>query len=222
MKTIYSCDLGQMDFRKSWQIQTQLHERCVAGDIGGAVLCVEHPEVLTMGKNSSLDHLLLPKKDLEVLGIEIVDTDRGGEITGHEPGQLVLYGILPLAELGLSPKKYVCLLEGAIIDTLAEFGIESKRDTENPGVWVGSAKVAAIGVRVKKRVSLHGIALNVCNSLKIFEYIVPCGIKNRSMTSITELLNRPVTVSEVAHILKSKLSESLGALDSIELDELKF
>ena len=224
LKTIYSCNLGRIEYRKALDIQTRLHEKCVNGSLGGAILCLEHPSVLTMGKSASSEHLLRSKEDLEALGIEVVNTDRGGEVTAHEPGQLVLYGILPLAKLGLSPKKYVCLLEGIIIDFLAELGVEANRDAEHPGVWVNGAKVAAIGIRIKNRVSFHGIALNIDNSLKTFEYIVPCGIKGRSVTNLKRLLGgAPVSLEEVAAGLLLRLSrviDTFEQMDSSRLNQL--
>jgi lipoate-protein ligase B len=136
--------------------------------------------------------------------------DRGGEVTAHEPGQLVVYPILKLADHGLAPKSYVALLERAVIATLARFGVTATIDAERPGVWVGFNKICAVGVRVKERATLHGIALNVSNDLSTFREIVACGLQGRGVTTLGRVLRRDVTVPEIAEALLAELAPSLG------------
>lgn len=201
---------GLMDYARCWELQQRLHAQVVAGEAPGYVILVEHPPVLTFGKHADKKHLLFAPQFFAAKGVQLVDTDRGGEVTAHEPGQLVVYPILRLADFGLAPKKYVALLEDAVIRTLAGYGITAATDAENPGVWVGRDKVCAVGVRIKDRATLHGIALNVANDLALFQQIVPCGIQGRGVTSLARLLGRPVTVDEVAPRLTDELARGLG------------
>jgi lipoyl(octanoyl) transferase len=155
---------------------------------------LEHPPVYTLGMRARREHLLASEAALRERGAEVVQTDRGGDVTFHGPGQLVAYPILDLRARGLGPAEYVRSLEACVIDTLAAFGIESMRVPGRPGVWVGAetAKIAAIGVRIRDGVSMHGLALNVTTDLAWFDAIVPCGIADASVTSMErELGNAP-------------------------------
>ncbi len=222
-KTLYICDLATLGYQQAWETQLAAHRLCLDGEVGGIILTLEHPPVLTMGKNSSSEHLLANPEQLRDLGVGFVHTDRGGEVTAHEPGQLVFYGILPLRNFGLSPKSYICMLESFMIDTLAEFRIVAERDPKNPGVWVDKAKVGAVGVRIKDRVAMHGFSLNVCNDLTTFEHIIPCGIKDRTVTTVSQLLQRTVSRGEVGLVLNQKIRQvfkNLIEIDSKQLNQL--
>lgn len=194
-----------MDYLECLKLQRDLHSRVVTGDDEGAILCVQHPPVLTMGQNSDRKFLKMAEAFLPSQGISLYQVERGGEVTAHEPGQLVIYPIIRLRDFGLMPKQYVCLLEDAVIATLECFGIQAARDGDYPGVWVGFEKICAVGIRIKDRTSLHGIAINVCNSLQSFNFIVPCGIAGRGVTSITKLIGRVVTVNEVQNLLTEQI-----------------
>lgn len=202
-------DLGLCVYAKAWQRQQQVHAEVLAGKRANTILFVEHPAVVTFGKNAHTEHLLVTPAELESAGIAVVETDRGGEVTGHEPGQMVVYPILRLADYRLSPRKYVCLLEKSVIATLARFGVQGQTDPENPGVWVEQRKVCAIGIRIKQRISMHGIALNVCNDLKIFGSMVPCGISGRSVTSMAILTGDDLTIAGVKDEFLKIFLESL-------------
>ena len=202
-------DLGLCDYATAWQRQQQVHAQVLAGDRPNTILLVEHPTVVTLGKNARPEHLLVTSAILESAGIALVETDRGGEVTGHEPGQLVVYPILRLTDYRLSPRKYVCLLEKSVIATLAKFGVRGQIDPEYPGVWVGQRKVCAIGIRIKQRISMHGIALNVCNDLRVFESMVPCGISGRSVTSMSSLTRDHLTTAGVKEEFLKIFLESL-------------
>lgn len=197
-------DLGVLDYQKSLATQQALHHEIANGLQCPTVLMLQHPAVVTLGKNSSTSHV----KKVDSL-IPIVRTERGGEVTAHELGQLVVYPIFPLPSLGFTVRSYVCFLEQMVIDLLSEFGISAHRDAQYPGVWVGDKKICSLGIRIKNRVSLHGFALNVCNDLKIFDSIVPCGIQDRKMTSMVRVLSTKISVKEVAHMTRKILSRSM-------------
>lgn len=196
-----------MDYRRCWELQQRLHGRVVRDPAEAFVVTVEHPPVLTFGRHADKKFLLFGEKQLRAEGVDLVDTDRGGEVTAHVPGQLVVYPILGIEAFRLTPRKYVCRLEQAAIDVLATYGVEATRDADHPGVWVGRAKICAIGVRIQQRVSLHGLALNVSNAFDLFDRIVPCGIQGRGVTSLSRVLGRDVAVAEVL----PKLLQALGS-----------
>jgi lipoyl(octanoyl) transferase len=170
-----------------WQLAT-------AGEIRNGALeacaLLEHAPVFTFGRRARYDHLLLEPDDLRSRGAAIVESDRGGDVTFHGPGQLVAYPILDLRTRRLGASDYVRMLEEAIIRTLLGFGVSGERSSARPGVWVDGAKVAAIGVRVQGGVSTHGLALNVKTDLSWFDAIVPCGIRDAGVTSLARLLSR--------------------------------
>lgn len=211
---------GLLDYGRCLAEQERLHASVVAGAPDPYVVVVEHPSVLTLGKNADPGFLLFATSALEAEGVAVVRTDRGGEVTAHEPGQLVAYPILRLADFGLTPRRYVTLLEEAVIRTLSRFGVEAATDPEHPGVWLGRQKICAIGVRIKQRATLHGLALNVKNSLEMFQKIVPCGIAGRGVTSLARVLGRDVEVSEAARILTEELARALGVPLSAPVDPL--
>lgn len=203
---------GLMEYESCLALQESLHKEQLAGAPDPFVVLVEHPSVLTLGKHADRKFVLFAAKELRSQGVLLVDTDRGGEVTAHEPGQLVAYPILRLPDFRLTPRTYVALLEDAVIRTLSRFGIIATTDPEHPGVWVGQRKICALGVRIKQRATLHGLALNVTNSLELFQKIVPCGIAGRGVTSMALELQAPVSVDAVAPVLTQELARGL-ALD---------
>lgn len=184
---IKAVDLGLRPYRDVWQLQQKLHEGVIKKPSRAFLLKVEHHPVLTLGKHAVTSNLLLPITTYFANGIDIVEVDRGGEVTAHNPGQLVIYPILSVREFGLTPKRYVQLLERVVVELLEQFGIKASLDSRYPGVWVGEEKVCALGVRIKDRVTMHGLALNVDNDLTLFEKIIPCGIIGRQVTSLANL-----------------------------------
>ena len=185
-------DLGLMPYRQAWALQERAHEQVLAGG-EERVLFVEHPPVITFGRRPGVSrNLLASDEQLAKLGVEVVQSDRGGDITFHGPGQLVAYPIIRLNDHGLSVGAYVHGLERAVIATLADFGIPARADPSAVGVWAVDrgieAKICAFGVRIKRGVSLHGLALNVTTDLRYFDLIVPCGLTGRTVTSMQRLL----------------------------------
>jgi len=152
-----------------------------------ALILLEHPVTYTLGARGKTEHLLLSEQALRSRGAEVIRSDRGGDVTFHGPGQVVAYPILDLRAYGQGPVWYVRSLETILIDVLARFGIDAARSAGRPGVWVGDAKIAAIGVRVSRGVTTHGFALNVNTDLAYFQHIVPCGLADASVTSMRQL-----------------------------------
>lgn len=192
-------DLGRVGYAEAFELQRRLAEQRKRGEIPDQFLIVEHPHVITMGRNGRRDHLLASPEILERAGIEFHQTDRGGDVTYHGPGQIVGYPILDLREWKRDVVAYVRAIEQVIIDTLAAWGIQGGRDPQATGVWVNGAKICAIGVHISRWVTTHGFALNLDTDLRYFQYIVPCGLA-RPVTSLRQLgcpAPREAVVAEV-------------------------
>lgn len=185
-------DLGLIAYRPAWQRQEAAQADVLAGG-QERVFFVEHPPVITHGRRPGVEkNILADRARLAAAGVDVVASDRGGDVTFHGPGQLVVYPIIRLADHGLTVSSYVHGLESLIIDALGEFGISGFADRSAVGVWTKvdnqDAKIAAIGVRIRRGVSLHGLALNVTTDLRYFDLIVPCGLQRRKVTSLQQVL----------------------------------
>ena len=195
--TWYVVDLGVVPYSEAWDLQARLVEARGAGSLpNDVVLVLEHPAVFTLGKRGGREHLLVPEETLARHGIPIVQVERGGNITFHAPGQLVLYPIIHLERAGIKVVDMVDRLEDVMIRTCAQWGIQAGRNPLNRGVWVGLKKIGAIGIAVRRGVSFHGMALNVNIDLAPFGWIQPCGLKGVGVTSIAQAAGRPVRVEE--------------------------
>jgi lipoic acid synthetase len=206
--------LGTVPYREAEALQRALHERA-AHDY---LLLQEHPHVYTLGSSAHLEHVLC---DPASVGAEMVEADRGGDVTYHGPGQLVGYPIVSLAEWRAGQRDvvaYVRRLEDVLIAVLADFGISAERSKGYTGVWVGDEKVAAIGVRVARGRTRHGFALNVDPDLTMFEHIVPCGIRDRGVTSMSKLLGRAVPMRDVVDRVVTRFAESFDAPEMARYD----
>jgi lipoyl(octanoyl) transferase len=192
-------ELGRVSYADGLQLQQQLIAARKAGEAADHLLLLEHPHVITMGRNGQMENLLASDEILDRAGISFYPTDRGGDVTYHGPGQLVGYPILDLRDWKRDVGAYVRGIEQVIIDTLADFGIEAGRIPKLTGVWVGDRKIAAIGVHLSRWVTSHGFALNVDTDLSYFQYIVPCGL-TKPVTSMAQLGVR-ATLPEVSRIL---------------------
>ena len=201
--------LGTVEYQLAWDLQRSLAQQVSEGKQPNTLLLLEHPPVYTKGRLSRLDHLLLSPKELLDKGISVHETDRGGQITYHGPGQLVAYPVIDLRQWG-GPLKYVRTLERVIIDTLEDFQIEAGVLEGLTGVWTGDAKVAAIGVKISRGVAYHGLSVNVNTDLSYYDHIVPCGIDDRPVTSMAQLLGRPVDLEEVRYSLVYHLGRNMG------------
>ena len=192
-----------VDYQKAWDIQREVHAQVVSGERPNTVLLLEHDGVYTAGKRTE-------DEERPVDGTPVIDVDRGGKITWHGPGQLVGYPIMRLPE-PIDVVGYVRWLEQVLIDSIAEFGLQTERVEGRSGVWapVGDThvKVAAIGIRVAEKVTMHGFALNCNNSLEAYETIIACGIKDAETSTISKLLNREVTPAMAAEVIQRRLVE---------------
>ena len=195
-RTVRSCWLGSVPYQQAWDLQRSLVEQVRAGETTDTLLLLEHPNVYTMGRKGTADHVLWDAAERERRKVDLIWSDRGGDATYHGPGQLVGYPILDLARHGLDLLVYLRALEASLIGYLAEFGIEGATVPGLTGVWVGDEKVAAIGVKSNGGVVSHGFALNLVTDLDYFEGIVPCGITDKKATSVERLTGlRPTTAS---------------------------
>ena len=202
--------LGVVPYHAAWDLQRQLVEGRKARQVSDTVLFLEHPPVITLGRNARSEHLLTSPETLREFGIELVESDRGGDVTFHGPGQLMGYLILDLSLIRKDVVWYVRTLEEALIRTAGEFGICAERRKGMPGVWVGEAKVASIGVHLSRWVTSHGFALNLAPDLSCFRHIVPCGIAGSQVTSFHQILGRSVERFPVERSLARHLGELLG------------
>src|SRR5688572_9686011 len=183
-------DLGTMPYRDAWAIQEAAHADVLAGG-EECVLLVEHPPVITFGRRPGVErNVIAPDEQLRALGVDVVQSDRGGDVTFHGPGQIVAYPIVRLNDHRLSVGGYVRMLQNSVIECLAGIGIAARCDAGAVGLWVdgagpsgAAAKICAIGVRIRRGVTLHGLALNVSTDLRYFNLIVPCGLHGRAVTS---------------------------------------
>lgn len=203
--------LGLTEYGEAYDIQKKLWAQKMNGQTEDALLLLEHPPTFTIGKSGKLDNLLLDKEELAERGISLYFIDRGGDITYHGPGQMVVYPIIDLKNRGKDIHRYIRDLQEIVIRTLADLTIEARRDGKHVGVWVGNDKIAAIGVRVSRWITMHGLALNVNPSLEHFSFINPCGILDRGVTSIARVLSREVPMEVVASGLVHHFSQVFDA-----------
>jgi lipoyl(octanoyl) transferase len=209
---------GLVGYDEARRMQTALERARHAGDIGDVVLMLEHPPVYTKGRRATPDELPMGEDWYRMQGIEVTDTDRGGRVTYHGPGQLVAYPIMNLRQLADADDvhSFVRRMEGAMISALGDFGVEASLIEGLTGVWVGSEpppagdarKIGSIGIHVTRGITTHGLAVNVANDLQPFEWVVPCGIEACRMTSLTRELGSEQSVDEFATALATRLGEA--------------
>lgn len=199
------CWLGRdVDYREAWELQKRILNSCADGRGPEKLLLLEHSAVYTAGRLSSDAHIV------DVLPAPLLQTDRGGQVTYHGPGQLIGYPIVRLAAHGIGPKTYVRLVESSIIDALESVGVQARTEDGLTGVWTDAGKIAAIGVRVSRGVAMHGFALNVSVDLEAFKPIVPCGIADCAITSVNEITTNSHDVLRMASLVADSLAERLG------------
>lgn len=224
IKTIKIIDLGHKSYSESLEVQENYFNGTISlkrsnrktdnpQPTHNYLLWVEHPPVFTLGKSGKMEHLLVDKEALAEKGIEFYQTNRGGDITFHGPGQLVVYPIFDLDNFFTDIHKYLRFLEEAVIETLKEYGLNGSRSQGETGVWleVGTPfarKICAMGVRASRWVTMHGLAFNINTDLSCFDHIVPCGIQGKGVTSLSKELGREIGLEEV----KEKLKTHLGRL----------
>ncbi len=213
MQPILQIDAGSIEYAAACKWQRELHRRRVAGELPDLMLCLEHPPVFSLGRAFRPEHLLVSRDQLQERGIALHESDRGGSITYHGPGQLVVYPVIDLR----TPQQpnpdviaYLRMVESATLATVLEFGVPAVLRPGLTGVWVGSRKLAALGVNVSRGVTKHGMALNVTTDLENFSGMIPCGIPESGVTSLGDLLGAAPALSEVANVFAHKLGEVMG------------
>ena len=203
--------LGTVAYRDALALQEKLVRARRAERIPDTLLLLQHPHVITLGSSSDPSHVLASPDQRAGLGIELFEAGRGGDVTYHGPGQLIGYPIVALEERRHDLHRYLRDLEGALIDGLAELGVQGRRMQGLTGVWTPGGKIAAIGVRVSSGwITSHGFALNVATDLSYFATIVPCGIAGRAITSLALELGRTVAMTEVESVMAEALARRLG------------
>jgi lipoate-protein ligase B len=226
MKELLVIDLGLLEYGAAWELQRRVAAARKAGAIADVLLLCEHPHVITLGRSGKISNLRVPDEMLRRMGVSFFETNRGGDITYHGPGQLVGYPILNLSEIRRDVAWYVRSLEEAMIRATSQFGVASRRVPGCTGVWVdvpavamakGEApegtdeeKIGAIGVHLSRWVTSHGFAYNVSTNLRYFDLIVPCGIAGKRATSLEKLLGRRVEVKEGAPRIVAHFGEVFG------------
>lgn len=204
-------DLGCLGYESAWDVQKQIHEQVLSHERDDTLILVEHPPVLTLGANFHEENLLLSREEYEKQGIQVVRTDRGGDVTFHGPKQLVIYPVFDLRRHGRDLHRWLRELEEAVILTCETFGLKGVRSPVNTGVWINDRKVAAIGIKVSRWVSIHGIALNCDNDLSPFDMIVPCGIRTHGVTSLSREAGQEVGIENA----KPKIVQSFESVFGI-------
>ena len=218
MPELWVTHLGALPYAEAFELQRTLHEKRATGELPDLALVLEHPPVYTRGKRTEPGDLPMGADWYRERGIEVEDSDRGGRVTYHGPGQLVAYPIVAVDRVA----DYVHALEGAIVAALADEGVAAEaRDTPFTGVWVGDAKVGSIGVRMRDGVSLHGLAVNVDNDLQPFDWIVPCGIDHVRVTSLARETGRSPGLPCFRKRVAYRLAGALGRRQRlVSLDRL--
>ena len=202
--------LGTVEYLRARALQDDLVNAVHAGESPDTLLLLEHPHVYTQGRLSRDEHLLAPEDELAAAGIPVYETDRGGQITYHGPGQLVGYPIINLRDWNGGPLKYVRTLEQVIVATLADFGIAAHTEEGLTGVWTAGGKIAAIGVKISRGIAFHGFAINVNTDLSYYRHIVPCGITARPVTSMAAELGEEADPEAVRYSLVYRFGRAMG------------
>jgi lipoyl(octanoyl) transferase len=210
---------GFVPYAEGLRLQREKVAARKAGEIPDTLVLLEHPHVITLGRNASREHLLAAPERLASLGIELFESDRGGDVTYHGPGQLVGYPILDLAQHRRDVAWYMRSLEEVLMRVAADFGVEAERIPGAPGVWVGNGKLAAMGVHLSRWVTSHGFALNVNTDLEYFRCIVPCGLADKGVTSLEKILGGRIDMQAVMDRVVERFDEvfGVGALRSQQL-----
>jgi lipoyl(octanoyl) transferase len=216
MQNVILQDLGLMDYDAVWQLQKDIFNQSIEEKIQGEIpqqhlLVCEHPHVYTFGKSANQENLLLSEAELKNKEISVYDIERGGDITYHGPGQLVVYPIFDLEQLNIGVKKFVFNIEQSIINVLQNYGISCERIDDRIGIWLDKGKsnerkIAAIGIKCSRHISMHGLALNVNTDLSLFNNIIPCGIVDKGVTSIKNELGREISMVDIKNEMIKEFS----------------
>lgn len=223
MNKVIPIDLGLIDYKEAWEFQEKIFNKTIAQKIAvrnetssektkNYILFCQHPHVYTLGKSGEASHLLLNENSLKEKNATYYEINRGGDITYHGPGQLVVYPIFDLDYFFTDIHKYMRFLEDVVIQTLEHYGIKGERSEGFTGVWIEPAtpnarKICAMGVKCSRWVTMHGIGFNINSDLSYFSHIIPCGIEDKSVTSLQNELGRHIDFDEVTQVLKTKMAQ---------------
>ena len=207
VKIIPCIDLGITGYNQAWELQQKIFEVVSMAKLNGAILLLEHTPVITIGNNRNRENILCNEGSLGKQGIELIQSNRGGDVTFHGPGQLVCYPVFDLNHFGKDLGNFVYSLEQVIIDVLSDYKIKGTRIEKLRGVFVGSGKIASIGIHVKKWITFHGFSFNINVDLGYFDNIIACGLKDYLPVSLEKLLKKPVTVSDVKELVIQKFEK---------------
>ena len=191
------CDLGMIDYKDAWDLQKNIFDLRLRNEINDTLFLLEHPHTYTLGKVAEKENLISSEVQLKELGVSVYEIDRGGDITYHGPGQIVGYPIIKLSDWKEDTHLYLRGLEEVIIQTCAEYGLITGRNPKHTGVWIGERKIAAIGIKISRWITMHGLAFNVNTDLAFFGGIIPCGIKDKDVTSLQRELGREIEIDKV-------------------------
>jgi len=230
-RTITYSDLGLIDYKEAWDLQYNFHQLRIENQISDLLLLLEHPHTYTLGKTAHIENLISSEEFLNKNKISVYNIDRGGDITYHGPGQLVGYPIINLSEWYQDSHKYLRTLEEVIIKVCNDYGLKAERNEKYTGVWIGDRKIAAIGIKISRWVTMHGFAFNVNTDLSLFNGIIPCGISDKSVTSLEKELKITLPINDVKEkVLKYFadefnynfiITEEIKNLKNNFIDELK-
>ena len=213
-------DLGFIDYKEAWELQKEIFSKRVSGEVNDFLLLLEHPNTYTLGKTAHKENLKGSEKYLRDNQISVYNIDRGGDITYHGPGQIVGYPIIDLNSWNKDTHKYLRSLEEVIIKTCKDFQLVCGRNTKHTGVWIDDRKIAAIGIKVSRWITMHGFAFNVNTDLSLFDGIIPCGIQDKDVTSLYKELNRKIEIQDVKEKLLSNFKDVFGYEDDLTVNDV--
>jgi len=216
MRKLNYCNIDVMDYKEAWELQKEVLDARHQNKIEDTLFLLEHNNTYTLGKIADKNNLIGSEDFLKKNNISVYDIDRGGDITYHGPGQIVGYPIIDLNDWEKDTHKYLRALEEVIILTCKQYGLKAERNSKYTGVWIGNRKIAAIGIKVKRWITMHGFAFNVNTDLSLFNGIIPCGINDKEVTSLTKEICNKVKISDVKKNILSNFKKVF------EYDEIKF
>jgi len=203
-------DLGLIDYKKAWDLQKEIFNKRLQNEVNDTLLLLEHPHTYTLGKVAAKENLLYNDDQLKQQGVSVYEIDRGGDITYHGPGQIVGYPIISLSQWNEDTHKYLRGLEEVLMLTCSEYGLKTERNSKFTGVWLEDRKIAAIGIKVSRWITMHGFAFNVNTDLSYFNGIIPCGIIGKKVTSLSRELGKNIDLNEVKLVIVEKFKEVFG------------
>src|SRR3989339_1195953 len=214
-RTFDYCDLGFIDYQQAWDLQKEIFSKRTKDEICDTLFMLEHPHTYTLGKVAEKENLISTNEQLKELGISVYEIYLGGNITYHGPGQIVGYPIIKLSDWKEDTHEYLRALEEVIIKTCDEYGLTTNRNPKYTGVWLGERKIAAIGIKVSRWITMHGFAFNVNTHLSYFGGIIPCGIRDKDVTSLQRELGKEIEIDQVKEKLVKNFQKVFGYAEFI-------